>query len=390
VDELSLQASELFRKHFGGSEPGLIVRAPGRVNLIGEHTDYNEGFVLPAAIDRETVIAVRRSGHNRVTVYAAGFEESGSFEVNNLEPGTVAGWLRYVQGVAGALAEAGHGLRGWDGVVVSSVPAGAGLSSSASFELAVARAFVALGDERWDPVAMAAICQEAERKWAGVNCGIMDQLASACGQPDMALLIDCRSLELTPVPVPGEWSLVIMDTATRRKLADSKYNIRRAECREACEVGGVASLRDLSLEALQSLRETMPHIPFRRARHVISENQRTLDAVSALGHGDAIAMGTLMAASHLSLQRDYEVSCPELDAMVEIAAGHPACIGARMTGAGFGGCAVAFVQRTRTEEFMASVSDSYAAACQITPSLYACRPSAGASVDTVFPRPAGP
>jgi galactokinase len=380
ASDLPLAAISLFQKRFRGERPEFVARAPGRVNLMGEHTDYNDGFVLPAAIERETAIAFRPTHSSEVSVYAAFFDETNSFSLERLEVGAVSGWAGYIHGTAGAMVAAGKEVSGWEGVVVSSIPPGAGLSSSASLELASAVAFTAAAGGEWEPLVMAAICREAERKWVGVDCGIMDQVASACGQNGMALLVDCRSQAITLVAVPSKWRIVIMDTSTRRTLATSGYNTRRAECREVSKFAGVASLRDLSLRRFEDMDgKISPHL-YRRALHVISENKRTLEAVEALQSGDPFTLGRTMLESHLSLQENYEVSSPELDIMVAVARRHSGCIGARMTGAGFGGCAVAIIHAHAAGTFLSTIPAEYEAQTGLKPSLYLCRPSGGAAL----------
>lgn len=364
-----------------GAEPAIVVRAPGRVNLIGEHTDYNDGFVMPMAIDRAVWIALRPSGGRKVTVHALDFAESDTFDLDHLErrPGS---WVDYVRGVAWALQQHGYATAGWEGVMAGDVPVGAGLSSSAALELAVARAFGAVADWPWDAPRMALLGQYAENKWVGVNCGIMDQMISAAGVADHALLIDCRSLETTPMPLPAGTAVVVLDTATRRGLVDSAYNERRTQCEAAARHFGVAALRDVSVAQLEAAQPDLDALTYRRARHVITENARVLQACDAMQAGDAQALGRLLDASHSSLRDDFQVSNRELDAIVEIAAAHPACLGARMTGAGFGGCAVALVRDAELPGFVQSVAAGYTAATGLTPRVYVCRAADGAAVAT--------
>jgi galactokinase len=278
------------------------------------------------------------------------------------------------------MAETGLTLRGWEGVVASDVPVGAGLSSSASLELAVARAFAAAADLAWDAPGMARLCQRAENVWAGVNCGIMDQLASACGRAGHALLMDCRSLEISYAPLDARVRVVILDTAKRRGLADSAYNERRAECAAAARGCGAVSLRDVAMVDLEKHRDELGAVTFQRARHVVSENARTLNAHELLRRGELAAVGGLMNESHASLRDDFAVSCNELDAMVECARELRGCLGARMTGAGFGGCAVALVETAAVDTFTASVADAYVARTGLTPAIHVCRAVDGAEI----------
>ena len=376
---MSLRRSDLaraFQERFG-RWPQWIVRAPGRVNLIGEHTDYNDGFVLPLAIDRAIWIALGARPDRRVAVHSADFHEPGEFSLEQLVH-QQAGWLEYLKGVAWSLQEAGYSLTGWEGVVQGDVPQGAGLSSSAALEVATARAFAAVGAWNWEPVAMAKLGQRAENQWVGVNCGIMDQLISATGRAGHAVLIDCRSLELAPVPFPPGVAVAILDTATRRGLVDSEYNERRARCEAAARTFAVRALRDVDMSRFEREAGRLDDTTRRRARHVISENQRTLDAAQAMRHGDVRALGRLMNESHASLRDDFQVSSDALNAMVECARRHPACYGARMTGAGFGGCAVALVDRAAGDDFAATVAAAYEKTAGHTPAVYVCEATDGA------------
>ncbi|GAB6165018.1 galactokinase [Thermostilla marina] len=374
------QARELYREHRGGT-PACIVRAPGRVNLIGEHTDYNDGFVLPMAIDRAVWIALTPRHDRKVVAYSCDFSQEAEFDLDAIEKSSV-GWLEYIKGVASVLQEEGLSLQGWEGIVRGDVPVGAGLSSSAALEVATARAFAAIGDIEWDPVRMALLAQRAENRWVGVNCGIMDQLISAAGRENHALLIDCRSLDCRPVPLSPEVRVVILDTGTRRGLADSAYNERRDACEQAAAHFQVKALRDVSPETFAARASELDPVIRRRARHVISENDRTLQAVAAMEAGDMATLGRLMYESHVSLRDDYEVSSDALNAMVEIARKQAACIGARMTGAGFGGCAVALVEAAGADDFAETVATAYRQETGNEPAVYVCRATAGADVVT--------
>ena len=361
-----------------GTSPALVVRAPGRVNLIGEHTDYNDGFVLPMAIDRAVWIALRSRDDQRVVCTSLDLHQTAEFPLAGLTRGS--GWGEYLKGVAWALQEAGHPLQGWEGVLASDVPVAAGLSSSAALEMATARVFAAVSGLLWDATAMAKLGQRAENQWVGVNCGIMDQTISAAGLAGHALLIDCRSLETQPVPLPPETAVVVLDTATRRGLVDSAYNERRAQCEAAARFFGVPALRDVSIAQFEAQAEHLDDLTRHRARHVVTENARTLEAVMAMRQGDAAVMGHLMDASHTSLRDDFEVSSAELNAMVECARQQDGCYGARMTGAGFGGCAVALVRADAAHTFAAAVAACYQAATGITPNVYVCAATNGAEV----------
>ncbi len=377
VDDPSARVVHAFRSSFG-ADPALVVRAPGRVNLIGEHTDYNDGFVMPLAIDRAVWIALRPVEARHVRVHSIEFDAWGEFDLDTLERGPDS-WVEYLKGVAWVLQDQGLPLRGWDGVMSGNVPLGAGLSSSAAVEMAAARAFAAASNLGWDPARMALAAQRAENSWIGVNCGIMDQLISGTGRAGHAVLIDCRSLTTRPVPLPAGTAVVILDTATRRELVTSAYNERRAQCEAASAAFGVKALRDVTVGRFQREGGMLDPVTFRRARHVVTENARTEQAAAAMSAGNAATLGRLMDESHASLRDDFEVSSPALDAMVE-AARAAGCIGARMTGAGFGGCAVALVRAAEAQAFCARVGAAYEAATGHTPAIYVCRASDGASV----------
>jgi galactokinase len=349
------------------------------VNLIGEHTDYNDGFVLPLAIDRAAWIALRPRHDCRVNVYSVDYQEPRAFELTGLKH-EKAGWIEYLKGVAWCLQDAGMNLRGWEGVLAGDVPLGAGLSSSAALEMATARAFAAVSGIPWDAVAQAKLGQRAENKWIGVNCGIMDQLISSTGRAGHAMLIDCRSLELQPAPLPEGVAVVVLDTATRRGLVDSAYNERRAQCETAARFFQVRALRDVTVALFEAKAGQLDPTTRRRARHVITEDDRTLRAVEAMRRGDIATLGRLMNESHVSLRDDYEVSSAALNAMVEAAQAHKACFGARMTGAGFGGCAVAIVRAEAADDFVAATSNAYRAKTGNKPAVYVCSATDGAAV----------
>ena len=376
-------AVQSFAARFGGA-PSVVVRAPGRVNLIGEHTDYNDGFVLPMAIDRAVVIALRPREDRTVHVVSLDYDEEAVFDLDPLTHGG-PGWAEYLKGSAWALGEAGGDLRGWDGVVTGDVPHGAGLSSSAALELATLRAFAAVADAPWEPARMARLGQRAENAWVGVNCGIMDQMISAAGEAGHALLIDCRTLETDAVPLPEGTVVAILDTGTRRGLVDSAYNERRAACEAAAAVLGVPALRDATLEQLEAARDRLDETVYRRARHVVTENARTQEAAEAMRAGDPERLGALMDASHASLRDDFEVSSGALDRMASLARGAAGCFGARMTGAGFGGCAVALVEAEAAASFVEAVAGAYEGATGERPALYVTPATAGA---TILPLPA--
>jgi galactokinase len=372
-----------FERRFG-ERPALLARAPGRVNLIGDHTDYNDGFVLPMAIDRAAWIALRPRSDSHVALHSIDFDQDTEFDVaGELERG--GGWQEYIRGVAWALRQSAgntsRALCGWEGVAAGDVPLGAGLSSSAALELATARAFAGVCRLPWNPKEMALISQRAENEWVGVKSGIMDQLISASGEAGHALLIDCRSLATRAVAIPPRVSVVVLDTATRRGLVDSAYNERREQCERAAQFFGVRALRDVSAAMFAARADEMDPLMRRRARHVIGENARTLDAADSLARGDMARVGALMDESHASLRDDFEVSRPELDTMVRVAREQEGCYGARMTGAGFGGCAVALVAAAAADRFATEVATSYYRNVGLTPAVYLCSAAPGASLE---------
>ena len=398
---LQRRVTQEFERRFG-APPACVVRAPGRVNLIGEHTDYNDGFVLPMAIDRAVWIAARPRGDQRVVGHSLDFDQAVEFSLEDVGRISIpaagqaefharhrTGWGEYLKGVAWALQEAGSTLQGWEGIVVGDVPVGAGLSSSAALEMATARVFATTSGLPWDPATMAKLGQRAENEWVGVNCGIMDQMISAAGQAGHALLIDCRSLETQLVPLPPGTAVVVLDTATRRGLVDSAYNERRAQCEAAARFFGVPALRDVSMAQFQAQAGQLDDLTRRRARHVVTENARTLQAAEAMRRGDAVELGQLMNASHVSLRDDFQVSSDELNSMVTCAHREDACYGARMTGAGFGGCAVALVRASAAHAFAAAVATCYQATTGATPNVYVCAATNGAEAVSITPAPSG-
>lgn len=369
-----------FQRRFGCA-PEHIARAPGRVNLIGEHTDYNDGFVLPMAIDREVCIALRRRKDSRVIVHSLDFEETVEFDHSALTRGN-HGWGEYVKGIAYVLADEGVELHGWEGVMSGNVPRGAGLSSSAAVELAGLHAFAAAGDLPWHAREAALRGRRVENEWIGVNSGIMDPLVVAAAQANHALLIDCRSLDTSAVPLPADHAIIVLDTSTRRGLVDSAYNERRTQCEAAARALGVSALRDIGVHQMSAHGDRLDSITLRRARHVVTENERTLLAAAALRCGEVQRVGELMNASHASLRADFEVTNSALDDIVDIAQAHPACVGARMTGAGFGGCAVALVDLPTADQFIADVERAYLVKTGLVARAYICRADNGASLET--------
>ena len=371
-----------FTSHFGEA-PAFIVRAPGRVNLIGEHTDYNDGFVFPLALDRATYIALRPRVDRQVFAISLDMDDEASFALDDLPAPKDARWLDYLVGVAWALQERGYDINGWEGVVSGDVPIGAALSSSAALELVTARAFYEVSDFDWDAADMAKAGRAAENEWLGIKTGIMDQMISAAGIKDRALLIDCRSLETFSALLPPGTSVVILDTGTRRGLVDSAYNERREQCEAAARHFGVAALRDVDIAHFEAKAHELDPLIRRRARHVITENARTLAARDAMNAGDAESLGKLMIKSHISLRDDFEVSSDALNAIVDCANAEASCYGARMTGGGFAGCAVALAAADDADAFGEQVSACYIKATGNQPAVYVT--GAGAGANTVFP-----
>jgi galactokinase len=363
-----------------------VAFAPGRVNLIGEHTDYNEGFVFPMAITRGVAVAFRPRDDRRLRGYATSFDESREAALDGLTRGSVTGWLGYVAGVAWVLENTGAQLPGMDFVIDSDLPVGAGLSSSAALEVATARAFADAAHLAWEPMPMAARCRRAENEFVGVPCGLMDQFASAASRQGCATILDCRTLETEPVPLPDDTVVAVMDTGVRRELARSAYQDRRAACEAAVAVlqsafPGVRALRDVTSDMLERVRSRLEPLVYHRARHVVEESLRPHALAAALRAGDLPAAGRLMNDSHTSLRDLYEVSSAELDRLTGQARAHPACFGARMTGAGFGGCAVALVRRDGADAFLAAVRSAYGEGASAGDAWFVTPPADGAHVE---------
>jgi len=377
---MDIQTLERSFAAYFNSKPEFIVRAPGRVNLIGEHTDYNDGFVLPMAIDRAIWIALSPRADSQIRIRSLDLELDSAFDLNSLTKGE--GWVEYVKGVAYELQMAGFELRGFDGVMTGDIPRGAGLSSSAAVELATACAFASASGFDWDAAQMAKLAQKAENEWVGVNCGIMDQMASAACKKGYALFLDCRTLEYQHAPLPENISLVILDTSTRRGLVASAYNERRSQCEEAARWFNVKALRDVSVADFKksNAESELSKIVMKRARHIITENARVLEAADVMKTGNVKRLGELFNASHDSLRDDFEVTNDALNIMVTSAREQPSCYGARMTGAGFGGCAVALVEKENAQEFANAVSIIYKQKSGLEASIYVCKASEGASV----------
>ncbi len=370
--------AEQFTKRFGRG-PQYVVRAPGRVNLIGDHTDYNDGFVLPMAIDRAIWIALQPRDDRRIVLHSIEYDQTRELHLDGFAKDTFE-WIEYVKAMAWSMQRAGYLLTGFEGVLLGDVPLGAGLASSAAMELATGRALAAAGNLEWEPIPMAKLAQRAEKEWIGVNCGIMDQLVVACGQAGHAALIDCRSLAIQPVPFPPGVAVAVLDTGTRRGLVDSAYNERRMQCESVADFFKVNALRDVSIELFQQLAHGLDDASRCRATHVITENERTLQFAAAMERCETHAFRVLMEKSHNSLCDDFEVSSEALDAIVACALSQEACYGARMTGPGFGGSAVALIQADKAEEFVEHTTTAYQEKTGNQPAVYVCHASDGADV----------
>ncbi|KKD61423.1 galactokinase [Grimontia sp. AD028] len=358
-----------------------LVQAPGRVNLIGEHTDYNDGFVLPCAINYQTVVAAAPRQDNIIRVVAADYDNAtDEFSLDEdiaFLPEKM--WANYIRGVVVCLKQRGYEFKGADLAVSGNVPQGAGLSSSAALEVVIGQTFKILYQLDISQSDIALNGQQAENEFVGCNCGIMDQLISAKGMEDHALLIDCRTLQTTPVSMPQDMAVVIINSNKKRGLVDSEYNTRREQCEEAAGFFDVAALRDVSLETFEQAADELDETVAKRARHVITENERTLAAATALQHGDLKTMGALMAASHASMRDDFEITVSEIDALVEMVKsviGNEG--GVRMTGGGFGGCIVALVAPDDVEAVRTVVSERYHALTGLNADIYVCQAKAGA------------
>jgi galactokinase len=381
---LAEQAQEIFAQTFTGS-PEVNVTAPGRVNLIGEHTDYNEGFVLPMAVNRGISIAGRKRKDSKILLYSADYQESEEFPLDSIRPDLSRSWANYFKGVALMLRKNGLVLCGCEAVIKGDLPRGAGLSSSAALEVAAAVFFQKLFNLGLEDLDLVRLAQQAENEFVGVQCGIMDQFASYMGGKDHALFLDCRNLEHDWVPLGTEVKVVVFNTGVKRELASSDYNERRRQCQEGVRqfVGflpHVKSLRDVSLCDFEKYQGRLDSVTMKRCRHVISENQRVLDAVEALKAKNFERIKILFRESHESLRDDYEVSCHELDTLVELGQEHPLQKGSRMTGGGFGGCTVHLVPADDrvVENFISFVAEGYEKSIGRKPESYIFTPSAGA------------
>jgi len=362
-----------------GRRPAAVARAPGRVNLIGEHVDYNDGFVLPAAIDLDVVVAAASRADRRVRVLAADLGEQAQFHLDHPAERRPA-WTSYIQGVAALIERVGIRLPGLDIAVAGDVPRGAGLASSAALEVAAARAMLAAARRTLTDLEVVDLCHRAEAEWAGVQCGVMDAFASVFGETGHAIFLDCRTLECMPVPLPDDVMMVATHSGIPRGLQDSAYNERVEQCNEAARLLHVRRLRDLTIDELSERRGELPDLLMRRARHVITEIARTRDAAAALEAGATWRAGRCMNESHESLRDDYEVSTPELDALVHATRAMNGVFGSRLTGAGFGGCTISLVARWAIPEFEERVPWEYKRRTGRLATVWVLRAAAGASL----------
>lgn len=378
---IKAQLTQLFVDTFG-AEPAHYFQAPGRVNLIGEHTDYNDGFVLPCAIDYQAMVAATPRDDNKIVVTAAAFNNQiTEFELTlPIQPSTEASWSNYIRGVATALLERDMPLVGANLAVIGNVPQGAGLSSSACLEVCISLTLTRLANQDTSLKDLALIGQEAENRYVGVNCGIMDQMVSARGEEGHAMLLDCRSLDIKSVAIPSNAAVVIINSNKKRGLVDSEYNTRRQQCEAVAKHFGVQALRDISVEMLEACKAELDEVAYRRARHVITEDVRTLEAAEVLPLGNLVRMGELMEQSHISMRDDFEITVSEIDFIVDTVKtviGKDG--GVRMTGGGFGGCVVALTPLDKVEAVKEAIAAHYTEQTGLVADIYVCKASQGAT-----------
>lgn len=386
MNELAKKAKQALKKRFGATEGGIITaQAPGRVNLIGGHTDYNDGFVLPVAIDREIVIAAIPRADKQVRAYSLDFSAEENFNLTDISYNKKTTWINYLQGVAKFLQKAGYSLQGMDLVLTGNIPQGAGLSSSAALEVVTALTFQLVNDFGLDRVELAKICRQAENEFVGVSCGIMDQFISVLGQRDQALFLDCRSHDYKLVPIEDQnIKIVVSNTKVEHSLVDSAYNQRLKECSEGVKLFNqfltkeVTALRDITVKEFKEYQQKLPETIRKRVKHVVMENKRVEKTVKALVAGNLEQAGKLMVEAHKSLRDFYEVSCKELDLLVDIALDIEGVYGARMTGAGFGGCTVSLVKEKSVPKFKQQIYQNYQTKTGIEPEIYICNIETGA------------
>jgi galactokinase len=384
----NLQLTDLrqaFSRQFPAHKtPPRVFRAPGRTNLIGEHTDYNGGFVFPAAIDRATWLAIAPREDRVLKIHSEHFNETIEFDLDESAPAPRKHWSDYVRGVSLMLQKSGIAVAGAEILIRSDVPLGAGLSSSASLEVAAAFALIAQANRELPKLEIAKLCQRAENEFVGAHVGIMDQFVSCFGKSNHAIFLDCRSLSHEAVPLPKNIRLIVCNTMVKHEIASGAYNERLKNCEEAVgllakAIPEIRALRDVTPDQLQKHAQLLPELLYRRARHVVTENARVLAAREALINNDLETLGALMQKSHASLRDDYEVSCNELDVMAALANKFSGCVGARMTGGGFGGCTINLVRSNQVEQFAIHMREGYQGATGITPEIYSCAAADGAA-----------
>ncbi len=386
---MSVQARDLaveFAYRFG--RVPRVSRAPGRVNLIGEHTDYNDGFVMPAALEFATLTAASPRPDRRLRVYSMIMDETREFDLDSPPRAGNADWSDYVVGVALMLEKSGRRLSGADLVIFTDVPIGSGLSSSAALEVSSAHALITAAGLPFDAIETAKLCQRAENDFVGMRCGVMDQYISCCGVAGHALLIDCRSLGSRNVAIAPNLRLLVANSSVRHQHAGGEYNARREACEEGVRLlsrhlGPIKALRDVTPEQLSAQRRKLPDLIYRRCRHIVTENARVLEAELALEAGDFLACGRAMNASHVSMRDDFEITCPEIDALVGLAQAVDGVYGSRMTGGGFGGCTVSLVEADAVDRVSQIMIDGYRVATGLEAEIFACAPSDGAGLIAV-------
>ncbi len=371
-----------FRRQYG-REPEVVVRAPGRVEIIGGHTDYNEGFVMPAAVDRDVLMAGAPADGDAVRVWSVNFRETSVIDLSDIRRVEEAAWSNYIRGVLDQFHRSGRVTPAMDVAVEGNIPLGSGLSSSAALEVATACLTLKLTDGDVEGRELALLCQRAENEFVGVNCGIMDQFISVLGQAGKTMFLDCRTLDHQFANLPRGTRIVVADSKKPRTLAGSEYNVRRAQCEEAVSIlrrhiNGVRALRDVSVEDLERHGGKLPDVVRKRARHVVHENERVLQALRALNSGDETEFGNLLNQSHASARDLYEISCAEMDCLQEVAVSVPGCLGSRLMGGGFGGCTVSVVRDEAVEEFRATVTERYARKTGVEPEISVLDASDGA------------
>ena len=383
---MGVQARDLaveFAYRFG--RVPTVSRAPGRVNLIGEHTDYNDGFVMPAALDFATLTAASQRPDRRLRVYSMIMDETREFDLNSPPAAASGDWSDYLLGVALMLEMSGLRLSGADLIIWTDVPIGAGLSSSAALEVSVTHALLIESGLPFDPIAVAQICQRAENDFVGMRCGVMDQYIACCGVAGHALLIDCRNLASRHVAIAPNLRLLIANSGVRHQHAGGEYNLRREACEEGVSLlsrylGPIKALRDVTPAELDAKRRKLPELIYRRCRHIVTENARVLEAARALEAGDFVACGRAMSASHVSMQKDFEITCPEVDMLVGLAQTVEGVYGSRMTGGGFGGCTVSLVEASAVDKARQILTDGYRIATGLDTEIFVCAPSDGAGL----------